>query len=41
MAVHKGREIKLSWTVIPTVAILLMTTSLSAAKVKNPTQVHS
>lgn len=37
VGVGGGREIKLLRTVIPTVAILLMTTSLSAAKVVHPT----
>lgn len=41
MAVEKEKKIKLLHTVILTVAILLMKTSLSAAKVLHPTQVHS
>lgn len=41
MAVEEVKKMKLSRTVISTVAILLMTTSISAAKVVHPTQVHS
>lgn len=41
MAVEEVEKMKLLWIVISTVAILLMTTSLSAAKVVHPTQVHS
>lgn len=41
MAAEEVRKMKLLRTVISTVAILLMTTSLSAAKVLHPTQVHS
>lgn len=41
MAMEEVKKIKLLRTVISTVAILLMTARLSAAKVVHPTQVHS
>lgn len=41
MAMEEVEKLKLSRIVISPVAILLMTTSLSAAKVVHPTQVHS